>query len=166
MLLNNLQQRLRTIAWMLAKQWIHRQFPTVPSLSTRELAAWLEQEGIGKPLLLDVRSNAEFEVSHLRHARLANRLEAVQSIDSASPIVLYCSIGYRSARLAQQLQAQGYSRVFNLEGSIFQWVNEGRSVYRGEQAVRQVHPYNWQWGLLLNDPHLRQNLDQATHSAP
>lgn len=166
MIFSSLRQRLRAIAWRLAKQWIHRQFPTVPSLSTRELAAWLEQEDTEKPLLLDARSETEFEVSHLRHARLANRLEAVQSIDSASPIVLYCSIGYRSARLAQQLQAQGYSRVFNLEGSIFQWVNEGRSVYRGEQAVRQVHPYNRQWGLLLNDPSLIQFLAQATHPAP
>jgi hypothetical protein len=39
--------------------------------------------------------------------------------------------------------------VMNLEGSIFQWANEGREVVRGDTSVREVHPYGRRWAGLL-----------------
>jgi 3-mercaptopyruvate sulfurtransferase SseA len=74
--------------------------------------------------------------------------------------VTYCSVGYRSAALAQQLQAMGCKKVFNLEGSLFEWVNQGYPVYQGEQVVKSVHPFNRLWGLLLN-PEVPQLLRKA-----
>jgi hypothetical protein len=38
----------------------------------------------------------------------------------------------------------------NLEGSIFQWANECRPVYRDAAEVQQVHPYDGIWGKLLD----------------
>ena len=62
----------------------------------------------------------------------------------------YCSVGYRSSRLAEELRARGFENVFNLEGSLFQWANEGRPLYRGEERVDQAHPYDEEWGQLLD----------------
>ena len=46
--------------------------------------------------------------------------------------------------------------VFNLQGSIFQWANEGRLLMANDRAVHAVHPYNERWGVLLN-PQLHPN---------
>jgi hypothetical protein len=55
----------------------------------------------------------------------------------------------RSARLVAQLRQAGYTQVYNLEGSIFRWANEGQSLVSQGQLVAVVHPFNPTWGLLL-----------------
>lgn len=143
---------LRSVAWKLLTRSIRRKFPSVQTISTQELAACLEQPET-KPLLLDVRSTEEYAVSHLPHAQQIDPqtqdFRCLQGISLKTPIVAYCSVGYRSARLCDRLQAAGYENVKNLEGSIFQWANEGRLLYREGQPVQEVHPYNRRWGLLL-----------------
>ena len=67
-----------------------------------------------------------------------------------APIVTYCSVGYRSSAVAERLEEQGYTRVWNLEGSIFEWANQGLPVVRDGEEVSQVHPYNRRWGRLLD----------------
>ncbi len=160
---------LRAIAWAFVKYLIHLQFPDVQFLSTRELAAWLAQPGNAPPFLLDARTAEEYEVSHLYSARLApsdaHALNQWIGLTNSTPIVAYCSVGYRSAKFARQLQAMGYKNVFNLEGSIFEWVNEGRPVYGEEQTVRQVHPFNSLWGLLLT-PNLPLSSEVAPEGTP
>jgi rhodanese-related sulfurtransferase len=141
---------LKPLAWAIVKQLIRWRFPTVKPLSTEELATWCNQPS---PLLLDARTPEEYHVSHLAHAQLVPADQqtwlAENTLPKQTPIVVYCSIGYRSAKLAYNLQQQGYSQVFNLEGSIFQWVNENRPLYQSDRPVQQVHPYNsyWQWLL-------------------
>ncbi|NEQ28665.1 MAG: rhodanese-like domain-containing protein, partial [Microcoleus sp. SIO2G3] len=70
------------------------------------------------------------------------------------PIVAYCSVGWRSSRVVDRLQQASYTNAFNLEGSIFQWANEGRPVFQNGERVQQVHPYSRLWGQLLK-PNLR-----------
>jgi rhodanese-related sulfurtransferase len=142
-------QRLRDVAWTFIKRWINRQFPEVQSISTGDLVTRLESDA--PPLLIDVRQSEEYTVSHLPGARHLSTLAAIQQADISptAPLVLYCSVGYRSARLAQQLQAHGYGRVMNLEGSIFEWYNRGYPVVTDHGPVQRVHPYNRVWGLLL-----------------
>jgi 3-mercaptopyruvate sulfurtransferase SseA len=64
-------------------------------------------------------------------------------------IVLYSSVGYRGARVANFLERQGYTQVFNLEGGQFLWANEGHPVFRQDRPTADVHPYDPRWGLLL-----------------
>jgi rhodanese-related sulfurtransferase len=133
---------------------IRETFPEVKQLSTHELGAWLEDTTREPPLILDVRAPEEFAVSHLRDAQLAPDLATaiplVRSIQPDRAIIVYCSVGYRSSRLARFLLKETPASVWNLEGSIFQWANEGRAVYRGATRVDRVHPYNEEWGQLLN----------------
>jgi len=64
-------------------------------------------------------------------------------------VVVYCSVGYRSSALAEKLQRAGFTNVVNLEGSIFQWANEGRTLSRGTNVVREIHGYSRKWAQML-----------------
>jgi rhodanese-related sulfurtransferase len=136
------------------REEIRVRFPAVQTVSTAELAEWIERPTGGQPLLLDVRAPAEFAVSHLPGAILvssgAQARERLRSRTNEGSVVLYCSVGYRSADLADQLQAEGFTNLFNLEGSIFQWANEGRPLFRGSARVEVVHPFDDDWGRLLD----------------
>jgi rhodanese-related sulfurtransferase len=153
----HLLQPIRTMAWMLVKRWVRRSFPNAPSISTQDLADWLGKEEGPRPILIDARKDSEFAVSHLLNAHHASNVEAIEKIELPrhQPAVVYCSIGYRSARLVEKLQQAGFTNVYNLEGSIFQWANEGRPLVKDGVPVQAVHPYNKTWGLLLNSPDLR-----------
>ncbi|MEL6402528.1 MAG: rhodanese-like domain-containing protein [Cyanobacteria bacterium J06607_6] len=140
------------MAWLWVKRYVRRQFPDAPRLTTDELAMWLASDRPA-PLLIDVRKTDEYYTSHLPGAQHLPTLAAIQqaSIPPEATVILYCSVGYRSARLVQQLQAIGYQSVFNLEGSIFEWYNRGYPVISAQAAAPSIHPYNRIWGLLLKD---------------
>lgn len=139
----------RSLAWLWLKNKIRRQFSHVKQLNTATLAHWLENRDL-KLQLIDTRKPEEYAVSHLPQAKHIPDLEtARKSLDPDIPIVAYCSVGYRSSRLAEQLQQLGYNQVWNLEGSIFQWANEGRILIKNSQPTQNVHPYNQIWKWLL-----------------
>jgi rhodanese-related sulfurtransferase len=137
------------------KDLVRKRFPQVSQLQTGELAAWLSDTNRPQPILLDVREVEEFEVSHLAGAKNVTPNAKVDEIRavvaSGRPVVVYCSVGYRSSALAQRLAKGGLTNVFNLEGSIFQWANEGRPLVSGdaEAPAKKVHPYNKRYGVLL-----------------
>lgn len=142
----------RAIGWSIVDWKIARDFPQVKQITPAELAAWLQDSKRPPPLLLDVRTAAEYEVSHLRKAQHVppGASASVILLPKDQPIVTYCSIGYRSGAFAQKLERAGFTHVLNMEGSIFKWANEGRAVYRDGRLVDTVHPYNELWGRLLD----------------
>jgi len=133
---------------------IRETFPGVPHLTTQQLA---NKRTRGEPvLLLDARAPEEFQVSHIdgavRATTVGAALKAIQADSRRPTVVVYCSVGYRSSRLVSRLKARGVEDVFNLEGSLFQWANEGRPLSRGAQPATHVHPYAVEWGELLDAP--------------
>ncbi len=144
------------LKWSAVNRMIAADFPDVPTLTTDSLAARLADSTAPRPLLLDARSAEEYAVSHLPGARRVSPTpDSIAGLDTLSrdrPIVVYCSVGYRSARVTTHLRSQGFSNVRNLEGSLFRWANEGRPVVRNGTPVQAVHPYDATWGTLLNDP--------------
>ncbi|MCY3712283.1 MAG: rhodanese-like domain-containing protein [Gemmatimonadetes bacterium] len=149
------------VFWSTTLKMIRAKFPGVVQLSTDSLQSWLDESGRAqsgqapskRPLLLDVREKEEYAVSHLKDAVLASSekaaIKALEGVSPDRPVVLYCSVGYRSSEMAGFLQKRGFEKVYNLEGSIFAWANEGRPVYRGGERVQVVHPYDRVWGKLL-----------------
>ena len=125
------------------KRMIRDSFPAVRQISTSELWEWQQREP-DSILLVDVRAPEEFAVSHLPGAlNLQTTEEIAAAIIERKPArtVLYCSVGYRSSRLASALAGDKLGELMNLEGSIFEWANEGRPVFRGAIPVSEVHPY-------------------------
>jgi rhodanese-related sulfurtransferase len=140
--------------WPSIKQAMRQRHPMVPQLSVQQLHDWLADTTRPAPLLLDVRAPAEHAVSHLQGARLAPDLaaarRALEGVAKDAAIVAYCSVGVRSTALAEKLIGEGWRNVSNLEGSIFEWANSGRPVFRGAARTNKVHPYNKSWGQLLD----------------
>lgn len=107
-------------------------------------------------VFLDARERREYDVSHLDQAIWVgyedfsmDRVEKL-NLDKQTNIVIYCSIGYRSGKITEQLQAAGYQNARNLYGGIFEWVNQGQVVYhKTNKPTNQVHAYNKTWGVWL-----------------
>jgi rhodanese-related sulfurtransferase len=144
----------RSPGWATVKRLIRLQFPDVRRVTTEQLAAWLDDPERLSPLLLDVRAKQEYAVSHLPGAIHvppdAGIEELLASVTEDRPIVACRSVGYRSSVTARRLREAGFEEVANLEGSIFQWANEGRPVVRGGEHVEEVHPHDDRWGRLLD----------------
>jgi rhodanese-related sulfurtransferase len=143
----------RPLDWFLLKRSLRAKFSDVDWITTRQLADWLRSKERPAPVLLDVRTAAEWQVSHLPGARRvdpdASAKEAAGALAKETPIVIYCSVGYRSGVMAERLQKAGFVHVQDLEGSIFEWANEGRPLVRDGKKVTKVHPYDAAWGRLL-----------------
>lgn len=136
---------------------ISARFPRVDWIDTDTLAERIGGDDPSKPILLDTRSLEEFAVSHLPGAvRVDPKQPELDAIEfpTDGAVVVYCSIGYRSAAIAQQLEALGVGSVHNLRGGIFAWANEGNPIVRDSALVDEVHPYDALWGRLLR-PELR-----------
>ncbi len=141
--------------WFVLKASLRSKFPRLQWITTSELATWMTDRNRPPPILLDVRTQAEWDVSHLPNGR---RVEpgkpaeaALAGVPKDAPIVTYCAVGYRSGTTAATLRSAGYTNVRNLEGSIFQWANERRPLVRDGTPVTIVHPFSPVWGRLLEE---------------
>lgn len=123
-----------------------KEFPDVERITTGELAAWMTDPEKAAPQILDAREPDEFEMSHLSGAvRVSPDGEAediLKRIDAGRPVVVYCSVGYRSSVVVRRLKEAGVKEVMNLEGSIFEWANEGRPLVSKDKPAKVVHPFN------------------------
>jgi rhodanese-related sulfurtransferase len=75
----------------------------------------------GKPMLVDVREANEFAAGHAKGAVHLGKGVIERDIearvpDKATPMVLYCGGGFRSALAADALQRMGYTDVLSLDG--------------------------------------------------
>jgi rhodanese-related sulfurtransferase len=139
------------LKWAIVNFKVRHDFPTVWQIDSQQLTQWLGDAHRVQPALLDVRTRAEYDVSHIHGAQRVEPGSNVTliAIPREKPIVTYCSVGYRSAAFAKTLQDAGFKDVQNLTGSIFDWANNGFPIERQGQPVKKVHPYNNRWGSLL-----------------
>ena len=97
-------------------------------------------------------------VSHLDGARRIDpehpSAREIRALDRGARVVVYCSVGFRSAIIESWLHEQGFDDVYNLAGGLFEWANEGRPMIDGEgQSTDLVHPYDATWGRFLEESH-------------
>jgi rhodanese-related sulfurtransferase len=146
-----------TLTWAEVISDIRDKYPDVRQLRTDELHSWLTGSESRSVILIDARGMEEFRVSHITGARNIpydkDPLKHLTDIKPNNPIVVYCSVGYRSSILAGKLQDMGFTKVYNLEGSIFKWANEDKPLVQKQTTVYKVHPYNAHWGNLLEKKH-------------
>ena len=162
-----------SVSMRIALFGIRKTFPKVKQLDTGTLEKFIQENEHKNLILLDVREQEEYDVSHLPHAIRVGPDEPVDQImekikgssenlaDHHIKIVCYCCIGYRSSAMAQKLYPEFKllkkmqkihvtSELFNLEGSIFKWANEGKELVDcNNEKTQYCHPYNYVWGKLL-----------------
>jgi len=84
----------------------------------------------GAPLVLDVREQNEWDEGHIPGAvhvprgHLESRVERAAP-DHSRPVLLYCSVGNRSAFSAKTLAELGYEDVVSLSGGFTDWKRNG-----------------------------------------
>ena len=107
-------------------------------------------------VFVDSREKGEFEVSHIEDAVWVGyesvNLSALEKVDRSKPMVVYCSVGYRSERIALKMKEMGFNEVYNLYGGIFEWKNQGKAVVNAQmEETEKVHAYNRIWGVWLSN---------------
>lgn len=122
--------------------------------------AELHQTAPQELLVLDVREPEEHRVSHIPGAvrvppGMSTRAFLARFGDQLAgrKVVLYCSVGERSSRLAKEIdmaaRAAGAAEIHNLTGGIFNWHNQKRPLMSKAGQTDKVHPYNWWWSRLV-----------------
>lgn len=91
----------------------------------------------GKTIFIDVREAFEWQQGHLPNAIHLSKGVIERDIekhipDPQTPLVLYCSGGYRSALATQSVQAMGYQNVCSMEGGTTAWINVGYTLISDE----------------------------------
>ncbi len=145
------------VNWESVDEKIEREFPGVDYISTNELLGHYGEPVSSLPIIIDVRAPEEFAISHLQRAlnletedSIAEWL-ATNGLSKDAAIIVYCSVGYRSAAVAQQLQQMGFTRVRNLKHSIFEWANKAYPMINASGETDKVHPFNRAWSVLLDE---------------
>ena len=104
-------------------------------------------------ILLDAREKKEYDTSHIENAIWIGyddfNVNRVSKVPKDREIVVYCSVGYRSEKIAEKLEKDGYTNVSNLYGGIFEWVNEGNKVQDVDGETTNVHTFNKDWSKWL-----------------
>ena len=102
------------------------------ALSPDEVASRLDA---GEIMLVDVRETKEYDLEHIAGALLMPLSELEPEVFNAlgaTPVVLHCAIGKRSAAAGRMLLKAGRVPVFHMDGGLTAWKAAGLPV---EEAI-------------------------------
>ncbi|MFV8280427.1 rhodanese-like domain-containing protein [Christiangramia marina] len=107
-------------------------------------------------IILDARESNEYKTSHLKDSKFIGydnlNLTVLDSISRDKQIVVYCSVGMRSEKIACKIQDLGFENVKNLYGGIFEWKNTGYPVYDNKgNETEKVHTFSKHWSKYLKN---------------
>lgn len=115
----------------------------------------LEADRLTGAVFLDARETDEYLTSHLPGAIFLgfNRPDytALAGLDPTTPLVVYCTVGYRSERIAERLRERGFSKVYNLYGSLYAWRLAGFPLVNAKGNTDDIHTFNRKWGRFIPD---------------
>ncbi len=127
--------------------------PEIETIDTQPLSDLLKQQkgdGNGEKkvqaasdfVLVDVRSDAEVNVSVIPGAITKAQYEKNAKLYENKTVIVYCTVGGRSGAYAKQLAANGV-KVKNYKGSILQWVNAELPLQTLDgNPTNRVHTYS------------------------
>ncbi|VAX00048.1 hypothetical protein MNBD_GAMMA22-1106 [hydrothermal vent metagenome] len=122
-----------------------------PRISAKKLQQLMRNDNI---IIFDTREKEEFDVSHIKNAIYVGYDDfdldkALQQIKKGSVVISYCSVGYRSGDITQQLKESDIE-AYNLYGGLFNWSNHNKPLFSGNKTKTiNIHGYDKQWGKWL-----------------
>ncbi|MDA8699172.1 rhodanese-like domain-containing protein [Flavobacteriaceae bacterium] len=81
-------------------------------------------------VILDVRTEGEFESGYIEGAQLIDIrqpqefMDSIQALDKTKSYFVYCRSGARSGQACQLLGQLGIESAYNLEGGILAWTGD------------------------------------------
>jgi len=99
-------------------------------VSAEDMQTLLQLENVQ---LIDVRTPKEFNGGYIENAQNINFLsstfsENIKKLDKEKPVIVYCRSGKRSAKSVKKLFEAGFTEIYDLEGGIIKWKQEGFKV--------------------------------------
>ena len=102
----------------------------VTHMNVSEFSQKIKEAGV---VTLDVRTPAEFAEGHIEGARLidfqsGNFESEIAGLDKEATYAVYCRSGNRSGQAVAIMHDAGFHNVYNLEGGVIDWANEGMTL--------------------------------------
>jgi rhodanese-related sulfurtransferase len=135
-------QKLQTIYRMYEDY--KKKFPTVEDIAPKKAMALMES---AKVVFVDIRDPKEQKVSMLPGALTQEEFKKNLEKYRDYVIIGYCTISYRSGKLAESLRKKGVN-MLNLKGGLLAWVHEGGKIFDASGETRRVHVYSKKWNYL------------------
>ena len=101
-------------------------------LDTTEFKKLFDENSL---VLIDVRTEDEFKLGHLKDAAhidfYKDDFEAsLDGLDKRERYLVYCRSGSRSRQTMYLMRDLGFDEVYNLEGGIIAWNDEGHEIHK------------------------------------
>lgn len=124
-----------------------KDFPSVPEIDAEAAMALLSNPDV---VFVDVRKSKEQAVSVIPGAIRDKEFRANLDRYRGKRIIAYCTISYRSGKLAAKLARKGVT-VINLKGGLLGWVHAGGPLVQNQNPVKRLHVYGRKWDLAPAD---------------
>jgi nitrous oxidase accessory protein len=92
-------------------------------------------------VILDVRNQSEYDLGHIRNAKLIpvwNLSTSLNELNVSDEILVYCKTGARSATACQILVSNGFLHVYNMLNGITAWTDDGYPVYVRYPSIQEA----------------------------
>ena len=103
---------------------------SINQMNSDELIEFIE---LNDAVLVDVRTEDEYNSGYIENSLnidyFSNDFSLnADKLDKSTPIILYCRSGKRSSMSANKISKLGFKEIYNLEGGILEWIEEGNAV--------------------------------------
>ncbi len=103
---------------------------SINQINSDELVEFVE---LNDAILLDVRTKDEFNSGYIENSLNIDYFSDefsinVDKLDKNIPIILYCRSGRRSGLSANKIKKLGFKEIYNLEGGVLEWIEQGNVV--------------------------------------
>jgi parallel beta-helix repeat protein len=92
-------------------------------------------------VVLDVRTQSDYDAGHIKNARLipVDELEQrLNELNKTQRILVYCRSGHGSSTASQILVNNGFLHVYNMLEGITAWINAGNPVYVKYPSIQEA----------------------------
>lgn len=82
-------------------------------------------------VILDVRSQSEYDDGHIEGAILIPNTEIadrLDELDKGDELLVYCRTGNRSGQAIEILEEAGFTKIYHMNDGISTWISEGYPV--------------------------------------
>ncbi len=119
-------------------------FTKVQDITSQRAMELMQSEEV---IFVDSRRSKEQKVSMLPGAISEREFKKNLEKYRDRVIIGYCTISYRSGKLAKELKRKGII-MLNLRGGMLAWVHEGGIIYDANGETKRVHVYKKKWNYL------------------
>jgi rhodanese-related sulfurtransferase len=106
----------------------------VTNMNVSEFSKKITESGV---VILDVRTPGEFAEGFIEGAQnidfqSENFENEIAALDKKATYAIYCRSGNRSGQAAKIMHDAGFHDVYNLDGGVIDWANEGMTLVQNQ----------------------------------